>query len=245
MSDANRHAEAILSAVPDEPFGTRLGEWFDASMNILREAERDDFDLAAVPVDLERATAAPTGPFGRYASSEWRRLVAAMLLADWSCYVEPIDWMSFERLAFMAHVFPAGFRVWWARHRTSGSWLPVGYTAWHPISETAFVTLEQSAHTLHDRTLIPLPSVTPGASFICIVNFSVVASLRKTLLSKQLLRSLAEDLAEADAAGLAAFAVSEDGARVLGRFGLKRSGTLHIGLVDEWVFTCRRGEATS
>ena len=215
-------------------------QWVEGVLEVLRYANREDFDGGVVcgehliesVVDTSAA-----GPMGHYESPRWVRAVAGMLAVDWACYDDPVERMGFERLAYMAHVFPRGFRLWWGRLQDTR--VPVGYTAWHPISRESFLLLDRHANTLGDRSIVPLSTALPGRSFLYLVNFSIIAALRTTEASRAMLCSLSLDLQAVSPAGVAAVAVSEEGVRVVERFGLGVRGAIRIGAHEEKVFTWR------
>ncbi|MFO0759617.1 MAG: hypothetical protein U0359_24200 [Byssovorax sp.] len=185
---------------------------------------------------LEYLPSGELGPLGRFADARFRTLVAATFLADLASYPAPVDQVDFERLLYVMHRFPQGFRMWSAEVPGAGR-LPVGYSGFYPIARTSFTLLEQEPATLRDRMVVPLPSLEPGGSFLYLFNFSVVPALKRTSVSRRLLQALAGDIARAAPRGLSSITVSPDGARVVTRFGLKQTGTLVVDGCEEAVFT--------
>lgn len=215
------------------------GDWADADAWLeARLATLKHLALSASSMEPVLYEEESGDVFGRYGRRRWRSFVLGTFLADLACYPEPVDQVGFERLAYVVHVFPRGFRLWGCEVPGIG-WLPVGYSGWYPIAATSFELLEQKASSLRDRMVVPLPEVEPGGSFVYVFNFSIVPELRGTPASKRLVRALADDLAAAQPRGLAAITVSPEGARVVERFGMKRTGTLVIGGCEEQVFTSR------
>lgn len=226
MSDGTR--DAILEIPADWSGATG---WLDAGLAALASGVPSAAAVEAVVHDEEER-----GVLGRYGQRRWRSFVLGTFLADLACYPAPVDQVGFERLAYVMHVFPRGFRLWGGEVPGAG-WLPVGYTGWYPIAASSFEVLENAS--LRDRMVVPLPAIEPGGSFVYVFNFSIVPQLRGTVASKRLVRALAEDIAAAKARGLAAITVSAEGARVVERFGMKRTGTIEVGGSEEAVYTSR------
>ncbi len=178
--------------------------------------------------------------FGRYEDSTWRKHVLATFMADLASYTEPASRVSFERLAYVMHAFPTGFRVFWAQGPDC-RWWPVGYSAWYPMLASAFALLADDAHALRDRMVVPALEPELEGPFVYLFNYSVVGTLRRTPLSSNLVKRLAADIAAANPAGLATIAVSADGCRVAERFGMKRTGVLVLDGVEQFVFAARLG----
>ncbi|PKN49430.1 MAG: hypothetical protein CVU63_02175 [Deltaproteobacteria bacterium HGW-Deltaproteobacteria-20] len=171
---------------------------------------------------------------GRFADERWRRHVLAVLVADWACYAPAVERVDLNRLLYVAHVFPQGFRVWWCRS-SDGHDLPVGYAAWYPVSAQAFEVLTRHSDELEDRFVPPLRGATPGGAAY-VFNYSIIEPLRKTPASRALMQTLARELDDAGQMRLAAIAVSGDGVRIAERFGMSRVGTLDIdGSDSEYV----------
>lgn len=231
----------LLVGVPDLGDVAAATAWFEAKREVLRSlAPSPEIEASFRSLAVDRIVKEPAPPLGRYGDLAWRKLVLATLLADWVCYPEPVDQVGLERLFQVMYVFPAGFRVWWVDVPGAG-WLPVGYTGWYPIAELSFETLEARAAALRDRNVPALPALEAEGSFIYLFNYSVLASLRRTSCSRRLLRALADDFAAVPLRGLAAIAVSEEGARVAERFGMRPSGTVVVGGAPEQVYTRRVG----
>jgi hypothetical protein len=234
-------ATEILATVPSQDWSS-LEPWFAARRRELAHLEPDpELEATLQFIDAGSVVRTPLSPFGHYANADWLRLTIATLLADWACYPVPVDQVSFERLLYVMHVFPAGFRTWWVKSPRAG-WLPVGYTGWYPISAATFDTLAAHASTLRDRSVLPIPVLDPQGNFLYLFNYSMVAGLRRTSCSKRLVRSLVEDVRAVRCRGLAAITVSEDGVRVAERFGMRRSGTLLVEGTQEWVYSARASE---
>jgi len=166
----------------------------------------------------------------RYADEAWRKHVLAVLIADWACYEVPVERVDLNRLLYVAHVFPQGFRVWWCRS-SEGHNVPVGYAAWYPVGAHAFETLTGHSEELEDRFVPPLQEAVPGGAAY-VFNYSIIEPLRKTLASRNLMQTLASELKAAGQQRLAAVAVSADGIRIAERFGMTKVGTLTIAGSD-------------
>jgi hypothetical protein len=210
--------------------------WLEAGLAALRGLAPSGALAASVEPVIHQEE--ESSALGRYGQRRWRSFVLGTFLADLASYPAPVDQVGFERLAYVMAVFPRGFRLWGCDVGGAG-WLPVGYSGWYPIAATSFELLEQKAASLRDRTVVPLPDVEPGGSFVYVFNFSIVPELRQTAASKRLVRALAEDITAARPRGLSAITVSPEGARVVERFGMKRTGAIVIGGGEEQVFTCR------
>lgn len=179
------------------------------------------------------------GPLGRYGDPRWRTFAAAVFLADLASYPAPVDQVGFERLLYVMHVFPRGFRLWTAEVPGAGR-LPVGYTGYYPIGPASFALLEREPASLPNRMVVPLPAAPPGGSFVHLFNFSIVPALRRTGASRRLVAAYAREVEALAPRGLSAITVSPDGIRVVERFGMARSGTLVVDGSEEWVYTSRR-----
>lgn len=176
----------------------------------------------------------PKSPFGLYASENWQKFVLTTFLADLVCYEKAVDQVSFDRLLFVMHAFPQGFRVWWMQAEDR-SWWPVGYTGWYPMLETAFEIFDKSPEKLKDRMVVPHVQ----SPYLYLFNYSVEADLRKSALSKALIKTYVDDIQQQNGKGLACVTVSDDGARVAKQFGMHCSGYLQLDGTQEAVYTHR------
>lgn len=226
-----------MLAVPDTADPEALASWLDERRAFLRDAPPSDAWAASVE-PLGYGPDAPHGPLGRHGDPRWRAFAMATFLADLASYPAPVDQVDLARLLYVIAVFPGGFRLWGAEAPGLG-WVPVGYSGWFPIAESSFTLLEQHPASLRDRMVAPLPAVEPEGSFLHVFNVSIVRPLRGTVASKRLVRGLAGDLAGQRHRGLSAITVSPEGARVMERFGMRRTGTMRVGGCEEGVFTCR------
>jgi len=228
---------APVLVVPDRGDLHALASWLDERRAFLRDRE-PSAEWAASVEPLGYSEEAPPGPFGHHGDPLWRAFAWATFLADQASYPEPVDQVDLARLLYVMAVFPRGFRLWGAEAPGLG-WVPVGYSGWYPIAESSFELLEQRAASLRDRMVVPLPAVEPEGSFVHVFNFSIVRALRGTVASKRLVRGLAGELAGVRRRGLSAITVSPEGARVVERLGMRRTGTMVVGGCEEGVFTGR------
>jgi hypothetical protein len=166
-------------------------------------------------------------PFGYYPSECWRKFVLAVFFADLISYENPVDQVNFERLLFVMHAFPQGFRVWGIK-LTDGKYWPVGYTAWYPMSEMMFEIFQKSPEKLKDRTVVPDAKRVKEKKYLYLFNYSVVPALKNTALTKQMLQRFDQDIKSQSPSGLACVTVSADGMRVAKRFGMSHTGDFDI-----------------
>ncbi len=159
--------------------------------------------------------------FGYYSVKNWQKFVLATYLADLISYDNPPDQVSFDRLAYVMHAFPQGFRTWFIE-LPNKTWLPVGYTAFYPMLDTAYELFTNSPERLKDRTVVPAST----SSYLYLFNFSVHPKLKKSSLSKNLMTRYIDDISQQQAEGLACITVSEDGVRIAKRLGMAKRGTI-------------------
>ncbi len=182
--------------------------------------------------------------FGFYSSIQWRKFVLSTFFTDLVSYLNPIDQVTFDRLLFIMHRFPQGFRVWWTQVdglSKQETWWPVGYSGWYPIAESCFELLNKLPQTvpqrIRERTIIPEVDPLQPRPYLYLFNYSVAPALRKSYLSKMLMARFSQDIVAQNAQGLSCITVSEDGAQVATRFGMKCSGTYKIQDSIESVYT--------
>lgn len=210
-----------------------LSDWIEARLQEIRN--ESDWKLAEPQTAFtEYASDPPTGPLGRYEDPIWRKFVLAALLADWACYTDPAERVDFSRLLFLMHTFPAGFRIWWATS-SKGIRYPVGYTGWYPVSHQAFNLLTEHLSQVQTRFVAPLSKFKAGDD-IYLYNYSIIPQLKKTELSKALIKRYADDVLKLNVGRLAAIAVSSDGARIAKRFGMNKIGEITVGESVEDVY---------
>lgn len=173
-------------------------------------------------------------PLGMYSVENWRKFVLATFLADLVSYENPVDQVSFDRLLFVMHAFPKGFRTWWVK-LSDGSWWPVGYTGWYPMLQTMYELFEKKPGALKNRIVVPDVGG-DRSGYLYLFNFSVAPGWKKTLLAKNLMKTYVQDIIEQKALGLACITVSEDGMRLAKRLGMECSGQLTIDGSVEGIY---------
>jgi hypothetical protein len=235
-------AGSLLNDVPDIGNPDLARSWIEARLAAIASAIFDE--------PVTRTFAAITAPdpdsfepmLGAYSSPQWRRFALAAFLADWACYDKPADRADFARLLYVLACFPAGFRVWMCR-LPDGQYTPVGYTGWYPVPPRAFDIAYTNPETITHRGFMgPLRALQPEGNYLYLFNASIVPQLRPgTAQSRLLMQSYAADMAPVKKLGMAAVTVSEDGARVSGRFGLKYVGEMMFEDEPEQVFAVRHG----
>ena len=232
----------LLQTIPDGSRFADLEAWLAGQLHAIAHGAADfaahSFDdlVRIEGADVE-ARCTPS-PFGKQASAIFRRFTAAIFCADLACYTTAADQVNFERLQFVMHTACPGFRLFALRDRQDAL-LPVGYSAIHAISEATFAQLERADASLANRLIPPLAALPKDQHFCYLFNYSIVAPLRRTACSRQLLRSLAADIERLKPRGLCTITVSEDGVRVAERFGLRKIGSLRFGDLSESVLTVR------
>lgn len=226
-----RDAE-LLNSVPEWAFAHG---WISDGLRVLETRDpgrAEEFVTTTIP------DAAKGGALGRYDDSRWRQAVLATFFADLASYTTASDQVNFDRLAFVMHAFPSGFRTYWAP-MADGRWWPVGYSAWYPMLASAFELLDRRPSELENRMVVPATIRSDVAPFVYVFNYSVAPTFKKTELSKALVKALAAEIEAARPCALACIAVSPEGCRVAERFGMRRSGTFTLDTETETVFTWR------
>ena len=98
----------------------------------------------------------------------------------------------------------------------------MGYTAWHPVAPEALRRLDVQP-TL-EESLEPVPlTVAPS---LYVFNYSLLVPLRKAPFSRQILTTLADQIAAVAPVRLGAGVVSPEGGRVAARFGMVERGPM-------------------
>lgn len=261
------NARHLIESIPDWTNGSDAPCWAQRWMDAgLKEVQNHKSAEKSASLTLEFEDIYPLGTqaleipdnseqknlFGLYSSADWRRFVLAVFLADAVSYPRSEDQVSFERLAFVMHRFPQGFKVWWSPFSDSAGqevWWPVGYTGWYPMLESVFNTFEKNPESLVDRTVIPCPRTEGDRTksqfapaeklFLYLFNYSVAPAFKKTQLSKRLMKDYSTLIHSKNAQGLACITVSDDGARIANRFGMLHSGNFKSGTTLEGVYTKR------
>lgn len=236
---SNKVHEELLKNVPD------LTSWEDALLwiregqhvaqqftsRLVTEAEIASLEWSEIEQKREF-------PFGLYSSEKWRKFVLASFLADLVSYSNQIDQVNFDRLLFVMHAFPQGFRTWWIK-LPNNSWCPAGYTAWYPMLETMYELFEKNPEKLKDRMIVPCTYSKDRRPYLYLFNYSVAPALKKSRLTKALMKRYVQDVSSQNAGGIACITVSEDGVRIAERFGMSCSGFLDLDGSPEGVYLKR------
>jgi hypothetical protein len=202
----------------------------------IRTAPAEDL----VAADIVRAAVPDSSlihPLGAYAAESWRRWASGIFVCDWACFDRPADRVDFLRLLYVVSFFPEGFNLWLANVRGQ-EWIPVGYTAWYPIARPVFDMMYDDPESITHRGVI-MPVESQAHPYVYLFNYSVIPQLRKTRHSARVVKSLARELESIRPRGMATVAVSEDGARVAGRFGLSHRGTMRFQGEAEEIYAAR------
>lgn len=224
--------DEILEKVPDFTSWDEALLWIQKGQQAARELdlESEFISLEWSEIEQERAF-----PFGLYSSEKWRKFVLAVFLADLVSYSEPVDQVNFDRLLFIMHAFPQGFRTWWIKHQ-NGLWWPVGYTGWYPMLETSYELFQKNPEKLKDRMVVPNLYADGGKSYLYLFNYSVAPALKKSSLSKVVVKRFVQDISVQNARGLACVTVSEDGVRIADRLGMTCAGNFVLDGSSEGVY---------
>lgn len=237
-SISNKFSNRLLDNIPDFIEWDKALQWMEEGQMLVGQTVKTKLsDAEILSLEWNQIEQRPEIPFGLYPSQLWRKFVLAAFLADYVSYSQTVDRVSFERLLFVMHAFPAGFRVWWTK-LLDGKWWPVGYSGWYRMLETAFEVFEKTPHKLKDRMVVPCVIENEG-SYLYLFNYSVAPQFKGSGLSKMLMNGFVEDIGKQKVDGLACVTVSEDGMRVAKRFGLSRVGDLVVDGGVEGVFTAR------
>ena len=229
---------SLLIPVPDWGTFDDASKWVEEGLLQISAVPRSGAAAGRFSCTQTPTPSTKVRRFGLYQDPMWRRAVLATFLADIASYPASVDQVNFERLTFVMHAFPQGFRTFWAES-DRGTWWPVGYSGWYPMLASAFRAFEKDPSALQDRMVVPAPLGTASSPYLYIFNYSVAGALRGTALSSHLVKTLAADIANVRPAGLATIAVSSDGCRVASRFGMIQTGKLTLGGVQESVFAGR------
>lgn len=233
---SNKFDLSILDSVPDFTDWDQALVWMDEGLKQVGTlAEMGSFLEEIVSLEWSQIAQSAQVPFGLYSSLLWRKFVLAAFFADYASYSQSVDRVSFERLLFVMHTFPEGFRVWWTK-LSDGKWWPVGYSGWYPMLGTAFEIFDKTPHKLSDRMVVPC-AAERGGVYLYLFNYSVAPQFKGCNLSKMLIKRYVQDIKEQKAAGLACVTVSEDGVRIAKRFGMSHVGDLVVDGCVEGVYT--------
>lgn len=225
----------ILSSIPDFSLWEEAFKWMQKGrQEISRITHEWAIDAEFVPLEWSQIQQTLKSPFGHYFSEHWRKFVLAAFFADLASYEKPVDQVTFDRLLFVMHAFPEGFRVWWVK--LERAWWPIGYSGWYPMFETMFEIMKKTPEKLRSRMVIPNPLMLGTKKNLYLFNFSVIAPFKKTELSRALIKNYCVDICERNPDGMACITVSEDGIRIAERLGLSCSGHFQLDGCQEKVY---------
>ncbi len=218
----------LLAALADSDEARAVEIWAASVSQPLRE-----FD-AACRSSFTGITAAEAST-----SALFSRFVNGALAADWACYEAEADRADYQRLRAVIAAFPRGFRLWLCRN-ADGAFASVGYTGWYPITAEAFAkAYEDPTRLTHRRELWPRSALSPNGDYLWLFNYCIVASLRHSAQSREMLQTYATDLAGIPVRGMAAAVLSEESKKVVARFGMVYRGDMTHDGVRENVFAVR------
>jgi len=231
--------EDLLRLVPDWKNWDEVQAWIQQGVNLSKHFSRDQITSDSF-ISLSWADLLEEGkvPLGLYASEKWRKFVLMIFLADLISYPNTVDQVNFDRLQFVMHSFPVGFRAWWIQ-LPNQSWWPAGYTGWYPMYENVFSSFETSPAQIKNRMVVPNLYVKNSDAFLYLFNYSVAPGLKKSQLSNALIKTFSHEIHSKKPRGLACISVSEDGDRIASKFNMSSSGAFSIGENIEKVFTKR------
>lgn len=243
MAPSSEIARQLLKDVPDFLSWNKALEWMQEGQSLLenyRPRELQESEIRSLEWDHSVQS---TSPFGLYPLKSWRKFVLSTYFSDVVSYPQPVDQVNFERLLFVMHTFPEGFRTWWIE-LAQNMWWPVGYSGWYPMHESAFEIFEKHPEKLRDRMVVPYKVVGPTSQnpYLYLFSFSAAPQLKGSILTKALMKAFIKDIDAAQPAGLSCITVSGDGVRIASRLGLTQTGTLNLNGHLEGIFT-RRSKA--
>lgn len=215
-------AAKLLDAVPDLRREDAVADWAEPEA---RRIAATDFDAVSMEnvASISPRDAAHTALV--LDPAILNRFVLCLLAADWACYPEPANREDYLHLHHAVTVFPKGFRLWTAH--ADDRVLPIGYTAFHPISPATFAVLRDAPQTITSRRQItPQPQTASDNQYLYLYNVGILAGFHRTEASRALMQAFRQDMAAVPHRGLAAIIVSPDGKRVIERFGLRASGVI-------------------
>lgn len=231
--------EKALNQVPDFDDWNKALKWINKAKKLTQQsAEKDFLEGEIFSMEWKQIEQPWEYPFGLFSSKAWRKFVLATLCADHISYQDRDKQVDFERLLFVMHAFPQGFRTWWVKLPNGTCW-PVGYTGWYPMLESAFDLFRNKPAKLKDRMVVPNIHVNGERPYLYLFNFSVAPEFKKTFLTKMLIKTFVEDIQMQNAAGLTCITVSEDGIRIAKRFDMAYKGDLIVNGNTEGIYVKR------
>jgi hypothetical protein len=215
-------AAKLLDAVPDLRREDAVAAWAEPEARRIAAMDFDAVSMEGVASISPRDAAHASLVLD---PARLNRFALCLLAADWACYTEPADREDYPHLHQAVTVFPKGFRLWTAH--ADGRVLPIGYTAFHPISSATFVVLRDAPHTITSRFQItPQHQAASDNQYHYLYNVGILPRFHRTEASRALMQEFRQDVATVPHSGLAAIVVSPDGQRVIERFGLRASGVI-------------------
>jgi hypothetical protein len=220
--------DLVLSGIPATDSAPTVEAWAASQAEL----------LPSLGLDTDSFTARAFATTGMDAADR-NRLINAALLADWACYATAADRADYRRLRAVMLAFPPGFRLFFCR-ALAGSFVPVAYTGWYPLTPAAFAKAYDQPGTLtHRGELWPQPVLTPAGDYIWLFNYCILPALRHSAQSRQMLQAYAADLQAIRYRGLAAAVLSDASKRVVARFGMVHTGDMTHDGVTENVYAVR------
>ncbi len=231
-----------IAQIPDFTHWIDAQKWIEQGLALIPVSRRMNQIQEESLVTLEWKDFSGISPsaqetlFGFFPSLNWRKFVLAVFFADLVSYPDPRNQVNFDRLLFILHSYPQGFRVYWSLFPDGSRW-PVGYTGWYPMLESQFHLLAQDPQKMKSRMILPaVDDPILSKSFIYLFNFSVAKPFRMTSLSSALMKSYCWDLSQAQAQGLCLIAVSQHGEKMAERLGMSCTGWLGDGMRRDRVY---------
>lgn len=235
----NNLNDELLDHIPDFTSWKEAEKWVKTGKQVVQQlSPKSVLGCEFTSLEWNDIEENKEASFGLYPSKKWRKFVLAVFLADLVSYTQLADQVNFERLLFVMHAFPQGFRVWWMKF-PDHSWWPVGYTAWYPMFETMFEQLENKPERLKDRMIAPNGYSNNHKPYLYLFNYSAASVLKKSDLTRELMKKFAKDVQSQNAAGWACITVSADGVQVANRFGMTLSGYFTYEGCAEGVYVKR------
>lgn len=220
----DKEINEILNLIPDFSMWNEALEWMEKGRSEISKISHDwALEAEFVSLEWDQIKENQHTPFGLYSSFNWRRCVLATFFADLASYPIPVDQVTFDRLLYVMHQFPEGFRTWWVK-LDSGSWWPVGYTGWYPMFETLYEIMKKHPEKLRNRICIPNALRLGSKKNLYLFNYSVIAPFKRTPLSRELIKTYVVDICGEHPDGMACITLSSDGIRIAERLGLSYSG---------------------
>lgn len=232
----NNEENNLLSYIPDFLEWDAAKRWINKGKKIISQCtEKQVLNGEIFSLEWIQIAEKKEYPFGLYQSESWRKFVLATFFADIISYPSPAKQVNFERLLFVMHAFPQGFRTLWVRLNKNICW-PVGYTGFYPMLESAFDLFKHHPEKLKNRMVVPNNSVEEVRPYLFLFNFSVAPELKFDYLTKMLMKGFVEDIQRYNAKELACIAVSEDGIRIAKRFDMVHKGDFVAGGFSEGIY---------